>query len=98
MSPPVLRRVPVNDRPTDTIADVLASAVRVTADGRGTVNAPRALASWPGIVHGGGAVVLLDTAARALGVTGGPRVLEGRLTASLPLETCLLYTSDAADE
>jgi len=85
------------DGPLDTIARVVASAVRVDADGRGRVDAPRALQSWPGIVHGGGAVALLDAAAQALGVRDGPRVLEARLTSSLPLETPLDLDTRAGD-
>ena len=87
----------MNEPPPDTIAGVMASAVRVGADGRGRVNAPRVLASWPGIVHGGGAVALLDAAAHALGGAEGPRVLEGRLTSSLPLETELALEAHGDD-
>jgi acyl-coenzyme A thioesterase PaaI-like protein len=47
------------------------------------------LQSWPGIIHGGGLVALLDAAARALGAGDGPRRLEGRLTSSVPIETAL---------
>ena len=70
----------------NTIAEVIEAAARPAVDGRSGLNAPPALQSWPGIVHGGAVVALLDAAAGALGVTRGPRVLEGRLTSSLPLE------------
>jgi hypothetical protein len=48
---------------------------------------PPVLQSWPGIVHGGAVVALLDAAAARLGVAAGPRRLEGRLTSSMPLAT-----------
>jgi hypothetical protein len=47
------------------------------------------LQSWPGIVHGGGLVALLDAVGRALGPGDGPRRIEGRLTSSVPIETPL---------
>jgi hypothetical protein len=67
---------------------VLASAVRIGADGRGSLTAPGALQSWPGIVHGGAAVANADAAARSHGLAG-PRIAETRLTSSLPTETAL---------
>jgi hypothetical protein len=77
-------------RPTpETVAHVMAAAARLGPDGRGRFLAPAALQSWPGIVHGGGLVALLDAAARALGSGDGPRRLEGRLTSSVPIETAL---------
>lgn len=79
----------------DTIAELLTAATRTTARrGRGELRAPRVLQSWPGIVHGGGVVALLDTAARQLGVPEAPRILEGRLTSSLPLDTALRVDSE----
>ena len=75
--------------PTETIGDVLAAAARLGPDGRGRFFAPARLQSWPGIVHGGGLVALLDAAARALGPDDRPRRIEGRLTASVPIETPL---------
>ncbi|MGH7385145.1 MAG: PaaI family thioesterase, partial [Candidatus Rokuibacteriota bacterium] len=47
------------------------------------------LQSWPGIVHGGGLVALLDAAAAARGPEDRPRRIEARLTSSVPLETVL---------
>lgn len=73
----------------ETVADVMAAAARLAPDGRGRFLAPPALQSWPGIVHGGGLVALLDCAARALGAGDRPRRVEGRLTSSVPLETPL---------
>ncbi len=73
----------------ETIADVLGAAARLGPDGRGRFFAPSSLQSWPGIVHGGGLVALLDTATRSLGGDARPRRLEGRLTSSVPLETAL---------
>ncbi len=70
-----------------TIARVLERAVSIASPGRGELNVPRALQSWPGIVHGGAVVALLDAAAARLGVPDGPRGLEGRLTSSLSPET-----------
>ncbi len=83
------------ERPLSTVAQVLDAAARVTADGRGRVNVPRLLQSWPGIAHGGGVVALLDAAGAALGVRNGSRIVEGRLTSSLPLDTDLTLESDA---
>jgi acyl-coenzyme A thioesterase PaaI-like protein len=76
-------------RTPETVAHVMAAAARLGPDGRGRFLAPAALQSWPGIVHGGGLVALLDAAARALGSGDGPRRLEGRLTSSVPIETAL---------
>jgi hypothetical protein len=73
----------------NAIAELLARAGRCPAVGRGRVHAPRALQSWPGIVHGGGAVALLDAVAVTAGAARGPRLIEARLTASLPIETDL---------
>jgi hypothetical protein len=73
----------------ETVAEVMAAAARLGPDGRGRFFAPASLQSWPGIVHGGGLVALLDTAARSLGGDARPRRLEGRLTSSVPLETAL---------
>jgi hypothetical protein len=73
----------------ETIAQVIAAAARLGPDGRGRFLAPARLQSWPGIVHGGGLVALLDAAARTLGPYDGPRRLEGRLTSSVPIETPL---------
>jgi hypothetical protein len=73
----------------ETVADVLAAAARLEPDGRGRFFAPSSLQSWPAIVHGGGLVALLDTAGRSLGDDARPRRLEGRLTASVPIETAL---------
>jgi acyl-coenzyme A thioesterase PaaI-like protein len=68
-----------------SIGAVLASAVRPGDGGRGRFHAPALLQSWPGIVHGGGLVALLDAA----GGVGGPRTVEGRLTTSVPVERVL---------
>lgn len=76
-------------RPGETIAAVMTAAARLGPDGRGRFLAPARLQSWPGIVHGGGLVALLDAAARTLGSYDGPRRLEGRLTSSVPIETPL---------
>jgi hypothetical protein len=76
-------------RAPDPVAEVMAAAARLEPDGRGRLLAPASLQSWPGIVHGGGLVALLDAAARALGAVDGPRRLEGRLTSSVPVETAL---------
>ena len=76
-------------RPGETIAAVMAAAARLGPDGRGRFLAPARLQSWPGIVHGGGLVALLDAAAQTLGPYDRPRRLEGRLTSSVPIETPL---------
>jgi hypothetical protein len=72
------------------VARVMAEAARLAGDGRGRFLAPAQLQSWPGIVHGGGLVALLDGAAHALAPEAtGPRRLEGRLTSSVPIERAL---------
>jgi hypothetical protein len=74
----------------ETIGHTIDAAVRVTSrEGGGGLHVPPVLQSWPGIVHGGAVVALLDAAATRLGVAAGPRLLEGRLTSSLPLATDL---------
>ncbi len=73
----------------ETITDAFAATLALAADGRGRFAAAQPLQSWPGIVHGGGLVALLDEAAAALGRAAGPRMLEGRLTSSVPIETAL---------
>jgi len=70
-----------------TIAGALASAVTLARPGRGLFRAPQRLQSWPGIVHGGGLLAALDAGASRAGLASGPRLLEGRLTASVPVET-----------
>ncbi len=72
-----------------TIGDAIDAALRVDGAARGVLQVPGALQSWPGIVHGGAVVALLDAAAARLCRVDGPRLLEGRLTSSLPLETPL---------
>jgi acyl-coenzyme A thioesterase PaaI-like protein len=74
---------------TQTVTEVLAAAARLAPDGHGRFLAPPALQSWPGIVHGGGLVALLDAAACARGGADHPRHVEARLTSSVPLETPL---------
>src|SRR5258706_585260 len=54
-------------RTAQTVPQGMAAAPRLAPDGRGRLLAPPPLQSWPGIVHGGGLVALLDAAARALG-------------------------------
>jgi len=68
-----------------TIGGIARAAARMGEGGRGSMRAPAELQSWPGIVHGGAAVALLDA---AVGLSG-PRIVEGRLTSSLPLESDL---------
>jgi hypothetical protein len=48
-------------------------------------------------VHGGGLVAILDAATRALGVPEAPRVMEGRLTASVPIATPLILEGAARE-
>jgi len=75
--------------PGPAVGDVVAAAAKLEPDGRGRFLAPPSLQSWPGIVHGGGLVALLDSAAAALGSSHAPRRIEGRLTSSVPLDTPL---------
>jgi len=56
------------------------------------------LQSWPGIVHGGCLVALVDAAAARLGRPAGPRRLDGRLTSSVPTETALDLEADRSDD
>ena len=81
----------------NSIADALAAAAVVGADGRGRFAAPPMLQSWPGIVHGGGLVAILDAATRALGVPHAPRTVEGRITSSVPLTTALTLEGGARE-
>ena len=81
----------------DTIARAFAQALHLSGPGPGRLEAPRLLQSWPGIVHGGCLVALVDAAAARLGRPPGPRRLEGRLTASVPTESALEIAADHAD-
>jgi hypothetical protein len=67
----------------------MAAAASLESDGRGRFLAPPLLQSWPGIVHGGGLVALLDSAGAAPGGDHAPRRIEARLTSSVPLDTAL---------
>jgi len=73
----------------DTIAQAFDLALALSDDGRGRLEAPSVLQSWPGIVHGGCLVALVDAATGRLGGGAGPRRIEGRLTSSVPIETAL---------
>lgn len=77
------------------IADALRATLRMAPDRHGTFCAAPALQSWPGIVHGGGLLALFDEAAAQLGGADGPRVIEGRLTSSIPVETALAVEARA---
>ncbi|HYB43462.1 MAG TPA: hypothetical protein VEL75_16905 [Candidatus Methylomirabilis sp.] len=84
------------DPTPDTIGAAVAAAAHLDAGGRGRLHAPPPLQSWPGIVHGGGLVALLDAAASALGGGPGPRVVEGRLTSSIPIDTAVGLEGEAS--
>lgn len=60
--------------------------------------APGALQSWPGIVHGGCLVALVDAAAQRLGRSRGPRRVEGRLTSPVPIGTALDLETGRSDD
>jgi len=60
--------------------------------------APDVLQSWPGVVHGGCLVALVDAVAGRLGRSAGPRRIEGRLTSSVPIETALDLETDQGDD
>jgi hypothetical protein len=49
-------------------------------------------------VHGGGLVAILDAVTRALGTRDEPRVIEGRLTSSVPVATALVLEGSARAE
>jgi hypothetical protein len=68
---------------------VFEEILGVSQTGRGRLEAPKSLQSWPGIVHGGCLVGLVDAAAIQLGRAPGPRRVDGRLTSSVPIETAL---------
>ncbi|MCI0547328.1 MAG: hypothetical protein L0027_08585 [Candidatus Rokubacteria bacterium] len=76
-------------------ARLIEAAARLEGDGRGCFDAARDLESWPGIVHGGALVGILDGAARALAAPAGPRIVEARLTTSVPLESALALEGHA---
>ena len=69
----------------------------LAGSGRGRLEAPKSLQSWPGIVHGGCLVGLVDAAAIRLGRAAGPRRVDGRLTSSVPTETALHLQVDRGD-
>src|SRR6185295_8807499 len=77
------------------VGDVMGAAATLESDGRGRFLAPPLLQSWPGIVHGGGLVALLDSAAAAPGAADAPRRIEGRLTSSVPIDTPLALEGHA---
>ena len=81
-----------------TIAEAFEWALTLARDGRGRLEAPSRLQSWPGIVHGGGLVALIDAAAARVGGSFGPRRVEGRLTSSVPIETALDLETTRADD
>ena len=85
-------------RPLDTIAQAFDRALALSDDGCGRLEAPSVLQSWPGIVHGGCLVALVDAAAGRLGGTAGPRRIEGRLTSSVPIETALDLETGRSDD
>jgi len=60
--------------------------------------APDVLQSWPGIVHGGCLVALVDAVAGRLGRSAGPRRIEARLTSSVPVETALDLETEQGDD
>jgi hypothetical protein len=82
---------------SETIARAFEQALHLPGPGAGRLEAPRLLQSWPGIVHGGCLVALVDAAAARLGRPPGPRRLEGRLTASVPTESALEIAADHAN-
>lgn len=81
----------------DTIAQAFDRALALFDDGRGRLEAPSVLQSWPGIVHGGCLVALVDAAAGRLGGGAGPRRIEGRLMSSVPIETTLDLETGRSD-
>lgn len=82
----------------DTIAQAFDRALVLSDDGRGRLEAPSVLQSWPGLVHGGCLVALVDAAAGRLGGSAGPRRIEGRLTSSVPIETTLDLETGRSDD
>jgi len=76
---------------------VFEQTLGFAGSGRGRLEAPKSLQSWPGIVHGGCLVGLVDAAAIRLGRAAGPRRVDGRLTSSVPTETALHLQVDRGD-
>jgi len=76
---------------------VFEQTLGFAGSGRGRLEAPKSLQSWPGIVHGGCLVGLVDAAAIRLGRAPGPRRVDGRLTSSVPTETALDLQVDRGD-
>jgi hypothetical protein len=68
----------------NTIGAALTAAVEVATEGHARLQASPLLQSWPGIVHGGGMVALFDSVATRLGGAPAPRIIEARLTSSVP--------------
>ena len=82
----------------DTIAAALTAAVDLAAEGRGRLRASPLLQSWPGIVHGGGMAALFDAVASRLGTMAAPRIVETRLTSSVPTDVTLSLDARTADD
>jgi len=76
---------------------VFEETLHVSQTGRGRLEVPKSLQSWPGIVHGGCLVGLIDAAATRLGRAPGPRRVDGRLTSSVPIETTIDLQADRGD-
>ncbi len=84
------------DPPTAAIGAVLARAVGAPAGAAVPLQAPPALESWPGVVHGGAVAALLDLLAGDAGAPRGPRAMEARLTTAVPTTTALTVERRAA--
>ncbi len=86
-------RLPLEAR--SAIGATLAAATSLGPDGRGRLHAPPPLQGWPGIVHGGGLIALFDAAATTLDAIAAPRIVEGRLTSSVPIDAALDFEARA---
>lgn len=73
----------------NSVGALLDAAATLPERGSGRFHAPAPLQGWPGIAHGGALLAALDAAAGRAGLGDPPRVLEGRLTSSVPVETDL---------
>lgn len=82
----------------DTIAAALTAAVDLAAEGRGRLRASPRLQSWPGIVHGGGMAALFDAVTSRLATAAAPRIVEARLTSSVPTDVALSLDARTGDD
>jgi hypothetical protein len=82
----------------DTIAQAFDRALALSDDGRTRLEGPSVLQSWPGIVHGGCLVALVDAAAGAQAEARARVGSKDGLTSSVPIETALDLETVRSDD